>query len=422
MDVYQARKRRNLSPFLIISLLVAILTLLTTTPTSAASMAPNTTTSHDWSMYAFGSQHTNANPYETRVSTANVSHLAPAWHQPLTYSAYAPASIAQGITYTSDQNGLAAFDATTGKVLWKKSSPNDRNTDCAPLIAKGLLISESFAQQARITAYDAKTGKTVWSHTGATDSAPLTYYSDKVYVGTLSKIYALDVFTGKTIWSTNTGGTINAAVSYTQTAPAIANGIVYTTVSVIAESATLLALDAKTGKKLWQYNTGKSSYIAAPNYISGSPSVANGLVYFNTISHTTEALDAVTGKHVWTASTGDSFVSTSPTLANGAVYSYTGDGLYAFNALTGVALWKTKVNGVGSVPVSSRIAIANGVIYAGRLFVASSDAAVLAFDAKTGKQIWQYTIAGARETYSPILVNSTLYIGVDANLYAFTLH
>ncbi|GLV55462.1 hypothetical protein KDH_23060 [Dictyobacter sp. S3.2.2.5] len=421
MQVYQVRKSYKNFLFLIIALLAGIAAFLNTTPAAAAPMIASATTSHDWSMYDFGSQHTNANPYETTVSVANASRLAPAWHQPLTYSAYAPTSIAHGIAYTSDQNGLAAFDATTGKVLWKKSSINDRSLDSAPLIAKGLLISEP-GMQGEIVAYDATTGKTVWTHEGLIGPAPLTYSSDKIYVGTLTQIYALDVYTGKTAWSYNTGGTSNAYVAATQSAPAIANGIVYTTISVVAESATLLALDAKTGKKLWQYNTGRSSYKNEPNYISGSPSVANGLVYFDTVSHTTEALNATTGKHVWTASTGDSFASSSPTLANGVVYSYTGHALYAFDGLSGKKLWLTTLKATGTYPTGPRIAIANGVIYAGQSFIPSTPGTVLAFDARTGKQIWHYSIAGTRETYSPILVNSTLYIGFDANLYAFKLH
>lgn len=421
MKTRLVRKRHSVSLFLITALLAAALILLVTTPTSAATMVIQSSTTHDWSMYAFGAQHTNANPYETTVSTTSVSRLKPAWHQALTYSAYAPASIAQGIAYTSDQNGLAAFDANTGKVLWKKSSPHDRNIDCAPLVVKGLLISQPY-MNGQITAYNAKTGIQVWSHRGLTDTAPMTYYNNKIYVGTLTQIYALDVLTGKTIWATNTGGTSGSSVTFTQTAPAIANGIVYTTVSVLSQSATLLALDANTGKKLWQYNTGQSTYMSEPNYISGSPSVANGMVYFTTVSHTTEALDAITGKHKWTASTGTSFVGSSPTLANGIVYAYSGQTIYAYDGLTGRRLWRTTTQGTGTYPTGPRMAIANGVIYTGQLPNPPANASVLAFDARSGKQIWKYTIPGAGETYSPILVNGTLYIGVDENLYAFKLH
>ena len=84
--------------------------------------------------------------------------------------------------------------------------------------------------------------------------------------------------------------------------PAVANGVVYTGSSsgnVSARNAKphsdVSALDAKTGALLWSYATGD-------NYLTSSPAVANGLVYFGPSGKGSAgwyALNARTGVLQW---------------------------------------------------------------------------------------------------------------------------
>jgi len=62
-----------------------------------------------------------------------------------------------------------------------------------------------------------------------------------VYVGSFnSRVYALDARTGRVLWNYSTGG-------YVESSPAVANGVVY----VGSDDDNVYALDAATGVKLW---------------------------------------------------------------------------------------------------------------------------------------------------------------------------
>jgi serine/threonine-protein kinase len=59
--------------------------------------------------------------------------------------------------------------------------------------------------------------------------------------------------------------------------PAVANGVVY----VGSYDQNVYALNAKTGSKLWSYATG--------NLVESSPAVANGMVFVGSDDHTVYA-------------------------------------------------------------------------------------------------------------------------------------
>jgi len=75
-------------------------------------------------------------------------------------------------------------------------------------------------------------------------------------------VYALKTSTGKKLWSYTTAGVVMAA-------PTVADGVVY----VDSLDSNVYALDGKTGAMLWSYTTHPGSYV------NTSPAVANGVVY-----------------------------------------------------------------------------------------------------------------------------------------------
>ena len=128
----------------------------------------------------------------------------------------------------------------------------------------------------------------------------------------------------------------------------------------------LYALNASTGAKLWSYT------VEGP--VPSPAAVANGVVYISTyvpnMTGAVYALNASTGAELWsytTAPTGGPLgshpVGSSPAVANGVVY-VEGEGatLYALNAATGAKLWsyspEPNINSVTSSP-----AVVDGVVY-----------------------------------------------------------
>jgi outer membrane protein assembly factor BamB len=72
----------------------------------------------------------------------------------------------------------------------------------------------------------------------------------------------LDVQTGQVHWKTLLGGQI-------QTTALVANGLVYTA----SRKASVIALDAQTGKKKWEYDYGPN------NWVESSPLLVGDVIY-----------------------------------------------------------------------------------------------------------------------------------------------
>lgn len=182
--------------------------------------------------------------------------------------------------------------------------------------------------------------------------------------------------------------------------PAVVDGTLYTSLGF---GFSLIAFNATTGAVIWNY-TGNT-------WISSSPAVAYGMVYFGSFDTNVTALNATTGAFVWNYTTGGFLAASSPAVADGVVYiggGY-GKGVFALNATTGAKMWNCTTEG----EVHSSPAVANGIVYIG-----SYDDNVYAFNATTGEKIWNYT-TGYDVYSSPAVVDGVVYIGSsDKNLYA----
>ena len=158
-----------------------------------------------------------------------------------------------------------------------------------------------------------------------------------------------------------------------QDTPAVADGVVY----AATWDDGLLALDAATGQKKWQY--------AAGSTILDAPAVAYGTVYI-TNNGSLVALDATTGQEKWSVGDGNGdFTVTAPFIAGHVIY---------FTS-----------TGFTSLPF---------------LFVAQPDKGgyIYAVGAETGKQLWRYKVE-SRITYSPAIFDGALYYGdEDGYLHA----
>ena len=93
----------------------------------------------------------------------------------------------------------------------------------------------------------------------------------------------------------------------------------------------MYALDLKSGKTLWQFNTGMR--------IVGSPAVSNGVVVFGSANYTIYGLDAKTGKELWHVTT-EQAVMGAATIHEGIAYIGGGDGrMFAIDIHTGAVKW-----------------------------------------------------------------------------------
>ena len=174
-----------------------------------------------------------------QIERGNVNDLAVAWTLPLTgqgsYGSHASSPIiANGVVYSQDLgSNVQAIDLESGEVLWEKRYDEPSHGP------NGIVVD-----------------------------------AGHVFGATATAAFALDQETGKEVWSTPLTETPNLGVDM---APGYEDGLVYiaTVPETVADTyptggvGTLWALDAKTGKKVWDFET-------VPKDLWGNPDVNSG--------------------------------------------------------------------------------------------------------------------------------------------------
>ena len=183
--------------------------------------------------------------------------------------------------------------------------------------------------------------------------------------------------------------------------PPCVNGTVYT----VTGNGTVYALNAATGALRWR--------VKLRTEVDASLAVADGAVYVPGEPGELYALKAATGARLWHALLPGYAVS-SPAVAGGVVYLGTdhtdvGD-LLAFNAVTGKRVWDIQdSNGA----VDAAPAVANGVVY----WAASGS--VYATDAATATNLWSFNLSPMEMPSDPAVADGVVYFGAgDGNVYA----
>lgn len=134
------------------------------------------------------------------------------------------------------------------------------------------------------------------------------------------------------------------------------------------------------------------------------------------------ALNAKTGKTIWEYQTSDKIV-TSPQYAHGLLLAGSKDGFFrALDAKFGFLVWKTRFgvsewNGMTSGGMRS-----TPTLYDGKIIMGGCDGVYRAMDERSGKILWETDGGGAGAMSSPALWNGTLFVGHDGlkniNFYA----
>ncbi len=129
--------------------------------------------------------------------------------------------------------------------------------------------------------------------------------------------------------------------------------------------------------------------------------VADGRVYFgSSADDQVHCLDAKTGRELWSFYT-EGPVRLAPTIEGGRAYFGSDDGsVYCVDARTGQAVWQTlaapkdrRIPGNGRVisnwPVRTSVVVLNDTVYTTAGMFPSEGVYLIAFDAKSGKELWR---------------------------------
>jgi len=247
---------------------------------------------------------------------------------------------------------------------------------------------------------------------------PVMYATTLYLIDNYGSAKAIDARTGRKLWEAHPGTLAAASPATDPKDGLVMMPLLSTNPGAMFTGAPgngrFVALSMRTGKTVWSH--------PVPPGSETSPLVWHGIVYFGSQDGTVYALRAANGATVWTYHASGA-VKGGPSLANGRLYfgDYAGR-TYALDALTGHQVWAVSTSGTnfgfGSGNFYSSPAIAFGRVYMG-----NTDHFVYSFSARTGQLAWR-TGTGAYVYSSPAAENvpglgPTVYIGsYDGNLYA----
>ena len=265
-------------------------------------------------------------------------------------------------------------------------------------------------------ALDARTGKQIWVYHFPGEAMPTAAYEDGfLYIGTGDgHVYKLNAATGKPAW-------ISDIVSFvSMSSPVLDDKYLFVGGT---HPNFFYALDKNTGEVAWKVTLPR---LVATGIGDCTPAYADGIVVQEATVQTGDpqkpvanvllALDADTGKIVWQHQFGKGPVppamkTATPMIADGKVFEgspVTGN-YYAFDLKSGRELWKVHLG----AQIRAGGALANGIVY-----VPYKSGDIAAIRVAHGTLVGNKHVGGAFGPSSPVIVGGTLYV---TNIFGYVL-
>jgi outer membrane protein assembly factor BamB len=297
----------------------------------------------------------------------------------------------------------------------------------APIVSNGVIFSQDL--DSNVEAINLKTGKVIWTKTyESPDQGPngLVVQGGRVYGETTSSVFALDEKTGRQLWSMTLVRNEHEGIDM---APGYHDGIVY--VSTVPGNTTqfykgegvgvLWALEGRTGRKLWHFDTVPEDLWSPANVSINS----GGGVWYS------PAFDEHGFMYIGTGNPGP-FPGTNqfPWGSSRPGPNLYTDSIVKLNAATGKLVWYYQLTphdlydrDLQDPPILANVGGKQVVIAAGKAGF------VLALDAQTGKLLWQRSVGlhnghdndglyAMRHEYSRLKLPETVYPGLLGGVIA----
>lgn len=337
----------------------------------------------------------------------------------------APPILVDGRLYVMDaESDVAAVDAKTGQVIWKKSihsrTKRDKQGFGGGVAWSGgkLYVASGFRFVAQV---DPATGEVGWRReTGSPiHGAPIVTHNRVFVVSTDNELLTFDTATGTPGWTYQ--ALVEPARILASSSPAAAGD---TVIGAFA-SGEVVALRAANGNDLWNNTLSKASRTSALSEIrdvAGRPVIYEGDVYAASHSGVFAATDLRTGQARWSLPVAS---ITSPWPAGDVVYVVSQAGeVICVSRSNGQVYWIKDLNegteakkgtffGLGKKEDKGGRTLYFGPVLAGeRLVVASSDGRAIALNPKTGDVLKTLNV-GAPVLIAPIAAGGMIYIVTD---------
>jgi outer membrane protein assembly factor BamB len=321
-----------------------------------------------------------------------------------------------GRLYVIDtQARVSAFDATTGAKIWSTLLDTVGDDGRASLFGGGVSANGEFVYATNgvgdVAALQATTGAVVWKKrpAGPMRGAP-TVSNGNVYVMTQdNQIYALRATDGENEW--NEAGPVGTSGIFGVAAPAAASG------TVIAGYSTgeLAAYRYENGRSLWSdtlSRTSMSTSVSTLTDIDADPVIDRGRVFALGKGGRMAAYELVTGQRIWEINIAG---IATPVVAGEWVFVLTDEAkLLCISRSSGKIRWISKLQRYHNEDKKKDPINWHGPVLAGgRLITSNSEGGVWSVATADGAATKVFDVKSPI-SLAPIVANATLYLFDDS--------
>lgn len=317
--------------------------------------------------------------------------------------------VGDGLVIVGTSHGwIRAYRSDDGKEAWRHK--HEGRITRPPVIFDGMLF---YTSSKGISALSMSAGEGLWFHPIELGlSACVAAPSHKVIVAGSpdGHEYAFDARTGNTLWMTDLvegaptdrpgfAGS-NARVKGTLARPSgvrYSEGVIYQS---IYDQSRVLAIDGKTGAKLWSYQ--------ANGWIMAAPAVSQDVVCVGSADRLVHCIDKYTGHKLWTSKTDDR-IEADIVVDGRRLLCASCDGmLYCIRVSDGLRLWRFET---GADYKGRRDIYAAPVVMGTRVYCASGAGYVYALNKNDGVVLWSWRVSNDSQIYSsPAIDRNKLFV------------
>lgn len=296
-----------------------------------------------------------------------------------------------GTVYALDRAGfIHALDAETGKPKWRTAGKEGFSWSYGMALSQVPGLDALFvASDTGLFALSYEDGKKLWHEQLEFGVAEPACTDKHVVAGSSDgKVYGFDPKSGKIVWEHDymedrpedpkgfhSG---DAVFQGRQARPRGATTDGKMVVLSIFDQCRAIALDAATGKRLWDYQ--------AKGWMYGTPAIGPNNVFFGSWDRHVYGVDRQMGKLTWQVKTGARVEGGAQPTERFVYIGSCDANLYAIDQTVGQVMWKfetDKKKGYGG-PIYSKPIVIGDTVYLATLY-----GVVYAVDCKTGKLRWR---------------------------------